>query len=89
MAQSLGPTEPKWGRLAPPPRPAGQVLVPFQFLLYQRVKERRWMGYPMAKVGGGQPRVWPASQGLESYHLKSMVELTHSAYKYPHAPSAR
>jgi hypothetical protein len=33
-----------------------------------------------------RPHVWPAAQGLVSYHLKSMVELTHSTYKYPHTP---
>jgi hypothetical protein len=30
-----------------------------------------------------RPRVRPTGQGLVSYHLKSMVELTHSTYKYP------
>jgi hypothetical protein len=34
----------------------------------------------------GRPRVRSAGQGLLSYHLKSMVELTHSTYKYPHSP---
>jgi hypothetical protein len=34
-----------------------------------------------AELGGR-----PANQGLVSYHLKSMVELTHSTYKYPHTP---
>jgi hypothetical protein len=53
VAQSPGPTEPKWDRPAPPPWPAGQVLAPFQFSLGQRVKEGRCMGYPMPKVGGG------------------------------------
>jgi hypothetical protein len=30
MAQSPGPAEPKWGRSAPPPWPAGQGLVSFR-----------------------------------------------------------
>jgi hypothetical protein len=34
----------------------------------------------------GRPRVLPVGQGLVSYHLKSMVELTHSTYKYPPYP---
>jgi hypothetical protein len=33
-----------------------------------------------------RPCVWSAGQGLVSYHLKSMVELTHSTYKYPPYP---
>jgi hypothetical protein len=33
-----------------------------------------------------RPCVQPAGQGLVSYRLKSMVELTHSTYKYPHTP---
>jgi hypothetical protein len=45
VAQSSGPTEQKWGR------PVGQVLVPFQIPLCQRVKESRYTGYPMPKVG--------------------------------------
>jgi hypothetical protein len=62
MQQSLGPTKPKWGRPAPPPWLAGQVLVPFQFLLYQHVKEGRCTGYPMPKISGGRvgwPTGWP------------------------------
>jgi hypothetical protein len=43
------------------------------------------MGYLMPKVGGGRVG-WPAGQGLVSYCLKSMLELTHSTYKYPHTP---
>jgi hypothetical protein len=39
-----------------------------------------------AELVAGQPRVWPAGQGLVIYHLKSMVELTHSTYKYPSCP---
>jgi hypothetical protein len=34
----------------------------------------------------GRPHVWPAGKGLVSYHLKSMVELTHSTYKYTAYP---
>jgi hypothetical protein len=51
VAQRLGPTEPKWGRLAAPPWPAGQVLAPFQTPLCQCVKEGWCMGHPMPKVG--------------------------------------
>jgi hypothetical protein len=54
VAHSPDPIEPKWGWLAPPPWPAGQVLAPFQFLLCQRVKEGQCTGYPMPKVDGGQ-----------------------------------
>jgi hypothetical protein len=43
------------------------------------------MGNPMPKVGEGRVG-WLAGQGLVSYRLKSMVELTHSTYKYPHTP---
>jgi hypothetical protein len=32
------------------------------------------------------PCVQPTDQGLVTYHLKSMVELTHSTYKYPPYP---
>jgi hypothetical protein len=53
VAQSLGPTEPKWGRPAPPPCPASQVLAQFQFLLCQRVNEGRCTGNPLPKIGGG------------------------------------
>jgi hypothetical protein len=54
MAQSPGPTEPKWGRLAPPAWPTDQVLVHFQILLYQCVKEGQCMGYPMPNVGAAE-----------------------------------
>jgi hypothetical protein len=53
VAQSPDQTEPKWGWPAPAPWPASQVLVPFQFLLCQRVKVGQCTGYPMPKVGGG------------------------------------
>jgi hypothetical protein len=43
------------------------------------------MGYLMPKVGGDQV-AWLAGQGLVSYHLESMMELTHSTYKYLHTP---
>jgi type II secretory pathway component PulL len=36
-----------------------------------------------------RPCVWPAGQGLVNYYLKSMVELTHSTYKYPPYPLGR
>jgi hypothetical protein len=41
----------------------------------------RWPKSVEAKLGGRL-----ASQGLVSYHLKSMAELTHSTYKYPYTP---
>jgi hypothetical protein len=53
MAQNSGPTEPKWGRPAPPPWPVGQVLAPFQFPLCQHVKEGWCTGYLIPKVSGG------------------------------------
>jgi type II secretory pathway component PulL len=34
----------------------------------------------------GRARVWMTGQGLVRNCLKSMVELTHSTYKYPHTP---
>jgi hypothetical protein len=37
----------------------------------------------------GQPCVRPAGQDLVSYHLNSIVELTHSTYKYPLYPLRR
>jgi hypothetical protein len=86
MAQSLGPSELKWGRPAPPRWPAGQVLAPFQFRLCQRVKEGRCMGYPMPKSVEAELGGRLAGQGLVSYRLKSTVELTHSTYKYPQTP---
>jgi hypothetical protein len=52
VAQSSGPTEPKWHWTAPPPWPVGQVLAPFQIPLCQCVEEGRCMGYPMHNVGG-------------------------------------
>jgi hypothetical protein len=51
VAQRLGPTKAKWGWLAPPPWPAGQVLAPSQILLCKNVKEGQCMGYPMRNVG--------------------------------------
>jgi hypothetical protein len=69
MAQSPGPTEPKWG------------LGACQGGLVHGVSDAqsRWGPSWVA----GRPRVQPVSQGLVSYRLKSMVELTHSTYKYP------
>jgi hypothetical protein len=61
VAQSKGPTEPKWGRSAPPPWPAGQVLAPFQILLCQCVKEGRCTGHPMPKVGVAKKHDHPAT----------------------------
>jgi hypothetical protein len=61
VAQSPGPTEPKWGQPAPPLWLAGQVLVPFQIPLCQRVKEGRCMGYPMLKVGAAIKLGHPAT----------------------------
>jgi hypothetical protein len=54
VAQSLGPTEPKWDQPAPPPWLAAQVLASFQTLLCQHVKEGRCTGYPMPKVGAAK-----------------------------------
>jgi hypothetical protein len=61
MAQSPGPTKPKWARSAPPHWPAGQVLAPFQIPLCQRVKEGRCTGYPMPKVGAAMKLGRPAT----------------------------
>jgi hypothetical protein len=69
VAQSLGPTEPKWDRPAPPPWPAGQVLASFQFC-FANVSRRvgaRGIWCPKskeAKLGGrpaGHVYGWPAS----------------------------
>jgi hypothetical protein len=94
VAQSPSLTEPKWGQLAPPPWPDGQVLVPIQFPLCQRVKVGRWMGYPCPKLVEAELGGWLATctvggQGFVSYRLKSMVELTHSTYKYSPYPLRR
>jgi hypothetical protein len=61
VAQSPSLTEPKWGQLAPPPWPDGQVLVPIQFLLCQRVKVGRWMGYPCPKLVEAELGGWLAT----------------------------
>jgi hypothetical protein len=61
VAQSLSPTEPKWGWPAPPPWPAGQVLAPFQIPLYQHVKEGQCMGYPMPKFSAAIKLGHPAT----------------------------
>jgi hypothetical protein len=60
MAQSLGPTKPKWGQPAPPPWPGGQVLVHFQIPVCQHVKEGQCTGYPMPKVGVAMKLCQPA-----------------------------
>jgi hypothetical protein len=60
LAQRPGQTEPKWGQPAPPPLSADQVLVPFQILIFQRVKEGRCTGYPMPKVGASMKLGRPA-----------------------------
>jgi hypothetical protein len=54
VAQSPGPTEPKWG-------PADQVLAPFQIPLCQRVKEGRCTGYQMPKVDATMKLGCPAT----------------------------
>jgi hypothetical protein len=54
MAQSSGPTEPKWGLPAPSPWPIGQALAPLQTLLCQHVKEGQCTGHPMPKVGAAR-----------------------------------
>jgi hypothetical protein len=46
VAQSPGPTEPKWGRLVPHPWPAGQGLAYFQNLLSPHVKLSQQEGNP-------------------------------------------
>jgi hypothetical protein len=68
VAQSPGPTEPKWGR------PAGQVFAPFKILFCQCVKEGRCTEYPMPKVGAGMKLghpSWPI--GLTSGPLEQNV----------------
>jgi hypothetical protein len=41
--------------------PVGQVLVPFQISLYQRIKEGRCTGYPMPKIGAALKLCRPAT----------------------------
>jgi hypothetical protein len=83
VAQSPGPTEPKWGRLAPPPCPPARpsvgtisisALPTCQGESVHRLfdAQSRWRLTWVAD----RSRLRPAGQGLVSYHLKSMVELT-------------
>jgi hypothetical protein len=60
VAQSPGPTEPKWGWPAPPSWQAGQVLAPFQTLLCHRVNESPCTGHAMPKVGEAKKLGRPA-----------------------------
>jgi hypothetical protein len=61
VVQCLGPTEPKWGRSAPPPWSGGQVLAPFQIPFCQCVKEGRCTGHPMPKVSAARTHGCPAT----------------------------
>jgi hypothetical protein len=89
VAQSPGPTEPKWGRLAPPPWPAIGAISISTLPMCQGGSVH---GVSDAQIlwrlswVAGRPCVRPVGQGLVSYRLKSMVELSHSTYKYPHTP---
>jgi hypothetical protein len=65
VAQSPGPTKPKWGRPVPPPWPAGQVLAPFQSLLCQHVKVGWCTGYPMPKVSAAMKLGHPTTQSTD------------------------
>jgi hypothetical protein len=47
LAQSLGQTQPKWGRPAPPPWPVGRGLASFQNPSSTCVNLSRQEGYPM------------------------------------------
>jgi hypothetical protein len=87
MAQSPGPTEPKWGQSAQPAR----CWCHFHFRFAE------CLGGSVHGVSDAQSRwrpswvvSWPcvrlAGKGLVSCCLKSMVELTHYSYKYPHSP---
>jgi hypothetical protein len=53
VAQSLGPTEAKWGRSAPLPWPVSQGLAYFQKLFHTCVKGGRWSRFVMLEVGEG------------------------------------
>jgi hypothetical protein len=55
VAQSPGPAELKWGWSVV------QVLVPFQSLLCQRVKEGQCTGHPLPKVGAARKLHRPAT----------------------------
>jgi hypothetical protein len=55
VAQSPGPTEPKWGQAA------GQSLAYFQKLFHTRVKGGRWSWSVMPKVGAARKLGCPAT----------------------------
>jgi hypothetical protein len=66
----------------PSQRLARQVLVPFQILLCQRVKEGRCMRYPMPKVGKAMKlgrlatlASWPACQVGPQAHIRPKHQL--------------
>jgi hypothetical protein len=61
MAQSLGPTEAKWDKLAPVPWLAGLDLVYFPIPFHKCVKEGRWSRLVMPKVGAARKHGCPAT----------------------------
>jgi hypothetical protein len=84
MAQSLGPTDPKWGRPARCWRHFN-----FRFANVSRRVGAWGIQCPKsleAELVGQLASVRPIGQGLVSYRLKSIVELTQSTYKYPTYP---
>jgi hypothetical protein len=85
MAQSLGPTKPKWGRLAPLPWPIGQGLAYFRKPFHTHVKGGRWSRLMTPEVGEGQEG-WLASRPSAPHHLKLVVEIRLTSYKYPPYP---
>jgi hypothetical protein len=68
MVQSSGPTDPKWGRPAPLPWPAGQGLTYFRKLFHTRVTGGWWSRLVMPKVGEGREH-WPTDWLAKSSKL--------------------
>jgi hypothetical protein len=54
VAQSPGPTEPKWGWLVPLPWTAGQGLAYYRKPFHTHVKGGRWSRLVMPEVGEGR-----------------------------------
>jgi hypothetical protein len=79
VAQSPGPTEPKWGRPSPLPWPAGQSLVYFQKPFDTHVKGGRWSTSVMPKVGAVKKlgRAAGLTSGLPEPHFRSKHRHNH------------
>jgi hypothetical protein len=70
VAQSPGPAEPKWGRLAPPPWPVSLGLASFWNLSSTHVNLSRQKGYPTSEMWWCH-KAWPSGQVKWSAGLTS------------------